>query len=470
MEFTELADYAIPSGSLIEWLPCATGPWTPDPRPASYIHEAHLQRSSAGSGDKSWLGTAFEIPGPLDVDAFRIALRQWIDRHEVLRSHTALDTSTGEITRHTVPVGGIDIGVVNHGYDAPSQVNFEHLHRLFDDFASPHSWPSYVFATLTPRGGDGPSTVFFAADHSIIDGFSIVLIAHEITSLYREALTGNPANLFPVGSYVDFGTLEREQMSDQETEDAALEVWSKALADGGLPQFPLPIGDRGTESQNGLSMWLLDSDHSKRFSARCTEAGVGYFAGLLGALAAVGHDVAGADRFQIVTPVHTRSAQEWAGALGWFVGLCPIDFEVGDDTSFDTLARRAAESLTAMKPAAAIPFDRIGEKLGTPIRPRFVVSYMDVRFVPEAAQWPEWNARALRSKAFTHDVYIWINRTPTGLNLAVRYPNNDTANASVHTYVAALRRAIEEAATETDDNPPRTDGSSYSPVAFQTVS
>lgn len=471
MEFTELADYAIPSGSLVEWLPCATGAWTPDPRPASYIHEAHLQRSAAtGTGEQSWLGTAFEIAGPLDINAFRIALQQWIDRHEVLRSHTALDAVTGEITRHTVPVGGIDVGVLDHGYRSPSQVNFEHLHRLFDDFASPHSWPSYVFATLTPRNSDGPFTVFFAADHSIIDGFSIVLIAHEIASLYRETLTGSPANLFPVGSYVDFGAQERELMADEAAENTAIAVWRGALIDGRLPQFPLPIGDRRAESQNGLSTWLLDTDQSLAFSARCTESGVGYFAGLLSRLAAVGHAVSGADRFQVVTPIHTRTSQEWAGALGWFVGLCPLDFPIDSDVSFDALAQRAAASMSVRKPAAAVPFDRIGEKLGTPIRPRFVVSYMDVRFVPEAGHWPEWNARALRSKAYTHDVYIWINRTPQGLNLAVRYPNNDTANASVHTYVGAFRRALEETITYTGAKSVTPDNPSYSPVALQTVS
>ena len=91
---------------------------------------------------------------------------------------------------------------------------------------------------------------------------------------------------------------------------------------------------------------------------------------------------------------------------------------------------------------------------------------MDVRFVPEAAQWPEWNARALRSKAYTHDVYIWINRTPQGLNVAVRYPGNETANAAVHAYVAALRRTIEEIVTEPD----AATSDSYSSVVFETVS
>ncbi|KLL97236.1 hypothetical protein NJ76_12450, partial [Rhodococcus sp. IITR03] len=77
MEFTELADYRIPPGVLTEWLPCAAeDDWREDPRPASYIHEAHLRRTSGvryGGGRDSWLGTAFEVPGPLDTERFRRA-------------------------------------------------------------------------------------------------------------------------------------------------------------------------------------------------------------------------------------------------------------------------------------------------------------------------------------------------------------------------------------------------------------
>ena len=60
---------------------------------------------------------------------------------------------------------------------------------------------------------------------------------------------------------------------------------------------------------------------------------------------------------------------------------------------------------------------------------------MDVRFAPAAEHWPDWNARALRSKQYQHDVYMWINRTPQGINIAARYPNTETgdgAGARVH--------------------------------------
>ena len=69
-----------------------------------------------------------------------------------------------------------------------------------------------------------------------------------------------------------------------------------------------------------------------------------------------------------------------------------------------------------------------------------------MRFAPAAEHWPDWNARALRSKQYQHDVYIWINRTPQGINIAARYPNTEQATARVHEYVGAFRKLLTDVA------------------------
>ncbi|MEV0946003.1 condensation domain-containing protein [Rhodococcus sp. NPDC049939] len=452
MEFTELADYPVPVGALTEWLLCAHADWVDDPRPPSYAHEARLRRCAESGDRESWLGTAFEIEGPLSIGAFRSALEKWTDRHEVLRSHTTLDDETGRVHRCTVPRGGLHVETVSHGYDVVGGDNFAHLQQLFDEHASPDSWPSYVFATLEIVERDR-FVVFFAADHSIIDGFSIVLVAHELSALYEESLSGRTVDLFPVGSYIDFGREEREASVDPDTEYAALDLWRSALDGPGLPEFPLEIGQRTPTAQQNLSTWILDADQASAFDSVCRETDVGFFPGLLAGLALTGAEVAGQQRFRTITPVHTRHAPEWAAALGWFVGLSPIDFEVQSD-DFGVVAHAAAASVARTKPISLVPFDRIETELGIPILPRFFVSYMDVRFVPEAPSWPERNARALRSRQYTHDVYAWINRTPRGVNLAVRYPGNDIASANVQTWVASLSRRLEHVS------------SSYLPVGF----
>ncbi|MEE2032450.1 condensation domain-containing protein [Rhodococcus chondri] len=447
MEFTELADYEISAGTLTEWLPCAAEEaWRADPRPASYIHEAHLRRSAGGrggSGRESWLGTAFEVSGPMDTETFRRALQRWIDRHEPLRSHAtlaAVDEAVGGVVRRTAPPGKVSVRFITHGRAEPATIR-EHLHGLFDDYTTPHLWPAYVFATLEPDPGDETSnsassfTVFFGADHSIIDGYSIVLVSSEITALYEEERTGRTAELFPVGSYIDFGASERAGSTQLDDDHEAVRIWRRTLAEcgGDAPAFPLPIGHRPARvtPQQRLSERWFDDAEATLFAERCRDAGAGFFAGALACLGQAAADLAGAERFRTVAPSHTRTGPMWAGALGWFVGLRPIDIDLSGDPDFVTLATRAARELHDTRSSARVPFDRVGELLGVPIRPRFVVSYMDVRFVPMAAQWPEWNARALRSRSYTHDVYVWLNRTPQGVNVSVRYPDNTVAAANV---------------------------------------
>lgn len=445
MEFTELADYPIPAGVLTEWLPCAAeDAWTTDPRPVSYVHEAHLRRTAGsryGDVPDAWLGTAFEVRGHLEQEPFRRALERWIDRHEPLRSHVALggDAATGAVS----------VRYVRHLPSAPDDIR-EHLEQLLADCTEPHTWPAYVFATLEPEDADASGssfTVFFAADPAVADAYSVVLVAHEITALYEQERSGRPAGLFPVGSYIDFGAAERADAADLAGDHEAVRIWRDALtAGGGMPEFPLPLGPRPVDGspQRRLSVRMLDDERANRFAARCREAGHGFFAGTLACLARAAVELAGIELFRTIAPAHTRSGPMWAGALGWFVGLRPVEIDTTGTADFATLVARAGAELRRTRASARVPFDLVGELLGIPMRPRFLVSYMDVRFVPMAAQWPQWNARTLRSRSYTHDVFLWFNRSPKGVNLAGRFPDTPTAAANVPPFVERVRELMHE--------------------------
>lgn len=460
MEFTELADYAISAGTMTEWIP-SVGPhaatpvlagWQPDERPTSYVHEAHLRSSLASPrrGRESWLGAAFEIEGPLDKLAFRRAVLAWIDRHESMRSHAAIDEDSGELSRVTAAEGAIDIWQVEQERCEQSSEVYEHLQYLFDEYTSPLAWPAYAFVTLEPLPwqDNGRLTVFFAADHSIIDGLSTVLVAHEISALYAEEKDQTPAQLFEAGSYLDFGVSERRIHAELEHTHEAVVTWQRFLddGDGQLPAFPLDIGEPNEEhaAQRGLSAWILDAERADAFSVACRKTGNSVFAGLLAALAVAGAELSGNTEFRTVTPVHTRDQPQWVSSLGWFVGLCPLSFDIAHAESFGAVVAQATEQVTATKPVARVPLDRVFRALGSSAKPRFVVSFMDVRFAPMADHWHDWNARALRSKQYDHDVYIWINRTPRGVNISTRYPNTEAATSNVHHYVGVLRRILDE--------------------------
>ncbi|MFF0818726.1 condensation domain-containing protein [Rhodococcus sp. NPDC003318] len=475
MEFTELADYPVAAGTLTEWIPTApvtgghggserghgsvdpapSNPWFEDPRATSFIQEGRLRDAGmrSGPGRESWLGTAFEIAGRLDTAAFARAVDTWIDRHEGLRSHATIPpphipVHGGALRRRTVAPGRVRVSARKHGYRTSGAQNFEHLHALFDGCTSPASWPAFAFATIEPPDRDRAFTVYFAADHAIVDGFSVVLVGQEIESLYRRELGDAEADLFPVGSYLDFGARERSATGELDADHPAVALWRGVLDLGGgrLPEFPLDLGDFPDRPlpQRGLSAWVLDPAGADMFAVACRKIGHGFFAGTLACLAVAGAELAGAERFEAVTPMSTRADAGWSGSIGWFVGISPVGFRVRGAGSFAELVRRAAVQVAAAKPASRVPYEWVCEVLGTTARPRFVVSYMDVRFVPAATEWADRNTRALRSKQYEDDVYVWVNRTPQGVNIAARYPATDTATAAVHRYIGRLRSLMEE--------------------------
>ncbi|MGK5548537.1 hypothetical protein ACSNOH_27960 [Streptomyces sp. URMC 127] len=92
---------------------------------------------------------------------------------------------------------------------------------------------------------------------------------------------------------------------------------------------------------------------------------------------------------------------------------------------------------------ADVPLARVAELLGVPLRPRFMVSYMDFRRVPGARHWGEWRAAALRSRRVdAHEVYLWVNRSFEGVYLSFRYPDTVRGRAEVPRYAEHVRRAV----------------------------
>ncbi|MYS45141.1 hypothetical protein GTY23_28755 [Streptomyces sp. SID5998] len=216
MKFIDIWDLKVTAGQLTVWRPTAGPPhssdWMPDARPASYLQEAHLNdalNSAAGGRGPSWLATSFELPGPLDEYALCKAFTDWINRHEVLRSRLEpyADGDVLGMYRSTLRPGAVGLMRAEHGHvDDPRELSAR-LEAVLDGSTDPLAWPSFVF--LTVRRPDS-TTVCVGLDHHNVDGYAVLLIAHEIRELYAAALDDRRACLTEVGSYLDFAGPERQ--------------------------------------------------------------------------------------------------------------------------------------------------------------------------------------------------------------------------------------------------------------------
>ncbi|MCR5980008.1 condensation protein [Gordonia jinghuaiqii] len=448
MKFIQIRDEPIAPGGLVEWtpyVPGGLGTWEYDSRLTSHNHEQHLRaafdyrvRTQREGGREAWLGLSIEFDEPLSIPAIRSVLTQWIDRHEVLRSHVVIK-GTG-LQRLTTEPGTVKLKMGRIGWYPESGPLVEQLAGSFDRATAPLHWPAYLFATV---GRERSFTLLFAADHSLVDGYSLIMAQQELVSMYRAAREHRHANLPEVGSYVDFSAEERRLADQTGADHPAVALWSEFLeaGDGDMPRLlsptapgSAPVTDTRTDAERAdmeettipqESLWgvIADDETANRFTAVCSEAGGTLTAGVLAAFAVVHHEMTGDQVFRCVLPRHTRNDARWLTSLGWFVGVAPFWLDMSDSPTFDQAVARSTRMLKRGRQGSALPFLRVAELIGHLAEPRFVISFIDTRYAPGAGAADAGRAKVIRSHSYSpHEVYIWINRTPSGLRYSARFP------------------------------------------------
>ncbi len=467
MEYTELADYPLPAGNLTEWVPAITdaNAWNPDPRGVSFTHQDHCTRGNGGS----WIGTVFEIHRRYDVEVMRRTIESYIARHEAFRTRVERDPSGPAWCRYTVATEAIRVDDrPDHRTRSETEI-FRHLQSWFADAVSPTVWPHFVMATVVPEphvAASLPQTdkflVVFAADHSVMDAYSQIYAINEFDRLYAHVLDGTDPQLPTVGSYVDFSAQERRLGESVTTEHESVMAWSRFLAreDGRFPAFPLPLHALSTPDavarevgsstrQSSVSTWLLTADQGEAFSAACRATGQNMQSGVMAALALVKARLTDEGTFRTVMPMHTRHSVELAASVGWYVGLSPVEIELGDARTFTEAIASAADGINRHKSLAAVPYSRVASLLESAEIPRFVVSYIDLRFLPDGQEWQVRKGRALRSECHAeNEVYFWVNRTLDGLNISARFPNSDVSTTNVHRFITEFVSVLTEVVSE----------------------
>ncbi|MFW0789488.1 condensation domain-containing protein [Gordonia sp. CPCC 205333] len=467
MEYTELADYPIHSGTVTEWLPAATGDdWRRDPRSLSTNHEAHLAFSSQ-QGDQAppcWIGTAFRISGPLDAAAFTETLRLWVGRHEAYRTTARSTQSDSGLTfeRHCVAAESVTIDSRRYGRPRGGTEIHDHIEKFFATQISPFIWPHVVITTIEPNISTAEQewfTVIFAADHSVMDAYTQVFAIAELTEIYRAVESGREPQLPPTASYVDYSVVEREYAAALHADHDDIARWRDYLTAGSatpaVPRFPLPVvGTDGVgaqpNQQASLSLWLLDAAETESFTGNAKQQGGSQTSAILAAAKIALSRLGNSGSTRYLMPMHTRTSLDYAAAAGWFVGLMPVDDAVGDATTFAAAVADTSKALKANKGLVGNPYSRVAELVGLTEAPEFVISFVDGRYLPGAAAWTE-HERALRSTMRSDtEVYLWINRAIDGLNLSARFPANEVASASIHAFIAEFSAVLRDVAATGD--------------------
>ncbi len=309
------------------------------------------------------LAFAWSLDGPLDVAAFRGALREVLRRHTVLRS--TIIASGGEprqiVARSVVPLPVVDLRRL-----APGRREEEGRRRLATEAVRPFDLERGPL--LRPMLLDlGRRRHFLALQmhHVVTDAWSQELLCHELEVGYRSALRGRALRLpdLPL-QYAEFAAWQRRRL-DSGALAEPLDWWRRTLT--GLPPLVLPTDRRRLEirGDRGAAVpVVIDAAATARLRQLASEAGASLFMTLVAAFMALLGRTAGQEDFAVGSPVADRPLPETEELIGFFVNTLVLRADLQGEPSYGELLRRVRRRSLDGFARQEVPFERIVEALG----------------------------------------------------------------------------------------------------------
>lgn len=454
-----LHDWSGPPATLTLWHPSAASIKSAQeapvsPVPPSYEQEQHLRAFRACELRQEEMArlliVVWDEPGRCDLRTMSHVVTAHLRRHDTY--HSWFEESGDALVRHVFS----DPAAIQMEPTTIGEVGAVDWRQYAMATPAPFAWDCFRFGILQRASG---FTFFASIDHLRADGTVVAFLMEEIHAGYRALLDGDtPRRLAPPGRYLDYCATQRQEAAATTLADAEVTEWIAFLHrnHGRMPLFPLPLGvleDRCLAEY--VCADIFDDAGMTAFESACHASGARVVGGLLACAALTEREVAGGERYSVVTPTTTRRSPQAFRMTGWCVGVVPIDFDV-NGLAFPELAVAAQHTFDERLRLANVPIERVLDlAAGLPtIRPvatgGVMLSYMDANLPPLSAHiardWHRANGRVYINQGMAAQVAIWFFRTQSGLTLTAAYPANETARASMRRYVEALTSACREAA------------------------
>ena len=311
---------------------------------------------------------AVRLLGTLDRPALRRALDTLIARHESLRT---VFTVLGGMPQAGLlpPTLGFDLREdhLQDAVDAAAQLDQlaeAEMRAPFDLARGP------LIRGRLVRLGVQEHVLMLTQHHIVSDGWSIGVLARELSALYRAFSEGRDDPLEALAiQYPDYAGWQRQWLSGERLERQSA-YWREALA--GAPVLlalptdrPRPVQQSFASASVPLELDAGLTDALRRLGRR---HGTTLFMTLLAAWAAVLSRLSGQDEVVIGTPTANRGRPETEGLIGLFINTLALPVSLaGAPTVRELLARVRASTLGAQE-HQDLPFEQVVEVVQPPRR------------------------------------------------------------------------------------------------------
>jgi amino acid adenylation domain-containing protein/non-ribosomal peptide synthase protein (TIGR01720 family) len=296
--------------------------------------------------------TALRLTGTLDTDALRTALNTLVARHEPLR--TTFDTVDGRGTQVVHPPAEVPIHTVDSAEAELDRHLRAELRQPFDLAEGP------LFRVLLVRLGEHEHVLLLTLHHIITDGWSMEIIAEELSIGYAAATRDVPPDLpaLPV-QYPDFAVWQRNRSLD-----GGIAYWTEQLR--GLEPLELPA-DRPRpavrQAAGAVLPFELPAALSARLTGLCREQGVTLFMLLVAATQVLLARHCGQRDIAVGTVTSGRNRAELERLVGFFVNTVVLRSQVDGSRPFAELLGEVRSTVLDAFAHDDVPFERLVDVL-----------------------------------------------------------------------------------------------------------
>jgi len=306
---------------------------------------------------------AAHIRGDADQQALERAFQQLVDRHAVLR--TTYTMKDGVPTQVIRPDSKFELQRVDARAWEWNELQ-EKIQQSADVPFDLEAGP--VMRVELFERAEGNNVLLMTAAHIALDFWAFDLLFDELDLLYREEVTGQPANLNPVGvNYTDFVKWQ-EKMLDGDEGERLWDYWRKQL-EGNLPSLDLPT-DRPrppVQSFRGKSYhFRLDDGLSRRLIDLAKAEGTTLFATALASFQVLLHRYSGQKDILVGSPTAGRSRAEFENILGYFLNPIVLRAKVSPENSFREFLAQVKKTVIGGVSHQDFPFPMLVERLSPP--------------------------------------------------------------------------------------------------------
>lgn len=336
--------------------------------PLSFAQQRLWFLSQMGDGSS----TAYHIPlglkltGPLDEAALRRALDRLIARHEALRTNFG-DQDGNPFQRIGPKDTGFELRFEDLTWLVGSDSSLPELDKLvaleaaleFDLKRGP------LIRGRLIRLAVNEHVLLITMHHIVSDGWSLGILARELSTLYQAYTSGREDSLAPLPlQYTDYSVWQRRWLSG-EVLSRQTEYWREAMA-GAPVLLELPTDRRRPLQQDyrgGFVPLVFDETLSARVKAVSQKHGTTLFMTLLAGWALVLSRLSGQRDVVIGTPTANRTQSEIEGLIGFFVNMLALRVDLSASPSAAELLKRVKTVALGAQAHQELPFEQVVDLL-----------------------------------------------------------------------------------------------------------